>query len=81
MVLSDEPHVRFDIDNTLYPPNERIVSLVQGKIFSELPFRFIASRILLKPWPEYFLDLNLEPEEAQALHRRYYTEYGTRFCA
>ncbi|KAF8607711.1 pyrimidine 5-nucleotidase [Ceratobasidium sp. AG-I] len=50
--------VWFDIDNTLYPPNERIVSLVQGKIF------------------KYFLDLNLEPEEAQALHRRYYTEYG-----
>ncbi|KAJ1308480.1 hypothetical protein OPQ81_004184 [Rhizoctonia solani] len=50
--------VWFDIDNTLYPPNQRIVDLVQGKIH------------------KYFVDLNFEPEEARALHRRYYTEYG-----
>ncbi|KAG8691583.1 hypothetical protein FRC11_000624, partial [Ceratobasidium sp. 423] len=48
----------FDIDNTLYPPNQQIVDLVQGKIH------------------KYFVDMNFEPEEARALHRRYYTEYG-----
>ncbi|KAB5594592.1 O-methylsterigmatocystin oxidoreductase [Ceratobasidium theobromae] len=46
--------VWFDIDNTLYPPNEQVVSLVQGNIYN----------------------LKLEPEEARALHQRYYTEYG-----
>jgi hypothetical protein len=30
----------------------------------------------LTGYAEYFIDLNFEPEEAQALHRRYYTEYG-----
>ncbi|KAG8711460.1 hypothetical protein FRC08_015860 [Ceratobasidium sp. 394] len=54
----DRVVVWFDIDNTLYPPNEQIVSLVQDKIH------------------KYFIDLNLEPDEARALHRRYYTEYG-----
>ncbi|KAG8745762.1 hypothetical protein FRC10_007023 [Ceratobasidium sp. 414] len=49
----DRVVVWFDIDNTLYPPNEQIVSLVQGKIHN----------------------LNLEPDEARALHRKYYTEY------
>ncbi|KAG9080427.1 hypothetical protein FS749_008007 [Ceratobasidium sp. UAMH 11750] len=53
----DRVVVWFDIDNTLYPPNEQIVSLVQDKIH------------------KYFIDLNLEPDEARALHRRYYTEY------
>lgn len=28
---------------------------------------------------EYFLDLKLEPEEARALHQRYYTEYGESY--
>ncbi|KAG9101978.1 hypothetical protein FRC06_002426 [Ceratobasidium sp. 370] len=54
----DRVVVWFDIDNTLYPPNDQIVSLVQGKIH------------------DYFLDLDLEPEEARALQRRYYTQYG-----
>ncbi|KAG8752391.1 hypothetical protein FRC12_011997 [Ceratobasidium sp. 428] len=53
----DRVVVWFDIDNTLYPPNERIVSLVQGKIH------------------DYFVNLNFEPDEARALHHRYYTEY------
>ncbi|KAG8711421.1 hypothetical protein FRC08_015910 [Ceratobasidium sp. 394] len=54
----DRVVIWFDIDNTLYPPNEQIVSLVQDKIH------------------KYFIDLNLEPDEARALHRRYYVEYG-----
>ncbi|KEP55682.1 pyrimidine 5'-nucleotidase [Rhizoctonia solani 123E] len=54
----DRAVIWFDIDNTLYPPNQRIVTLVQGKIH------------------KYFVDLNFEPEEARALHQKYYTEYG-----
>ncbi|QRV87495.1 haloacid dehalogenase [Ceratobasidium sp. AG-Ba] len=54
----DRVVVWFDIDNTLYPPNDRIVSLVQGKIH------------------QYFVDMNFDPDEARALHHRYYTEYG-----
>ncbi|ELU37789.1 Hydrolase domain-containing protein [Rhizoctonia solani AG-1 IA] len=54
--------IDWSCDNTLYPPNQRIVDLVQGKIFRQSS--------------KYFVDLDMEPEEAKILHRRYYTEYG-----